>query len=251
MKTQDLTEFGSGIEYDAQYEQHYHYDIAFITRLIEETNARSVLDVCCGSGIVTIPVSEQLNEAIGIDISEGMLRHAKDKAKSRSNLRFLHLDATQFSLDKKFDLAIMTGNAFQAFLSDEMLAGALSSVSRHLEKGGRFVFDTRLPTPENLELDHEMALWQTYVSPTYGEVNYLGMKAEYDLQTSIMYLKKERHFEGGTIEYSSIDLKYRPLEDIEVFLEQAGFRIIEKYQSWSAQVFEANANSLVCVAEKI
>ncbi|MCS0060740.1 hypothetical protein NB591_13805 [Vibrio parahaemolyticus] len=96
-----------------------------------------------------------------------------------------------------------------------------------------------------------MALWQTYVSPTYGEVNYLGMKAEYDLQTSIMYLKKERHFEGGTIEYSSIDLKYRPLEDIEVFLEQAGFRIIEKYQSWSAQAFEANANSLVCVAEKI
>ena len=59
MKTQDLTEFGSGIEYDAQYEQHYHHDITFITRLIEETNARSVLDVCCGSGIVTIPVSEQ------------------------------------------------------------------------------------------------------------------------------------------------------------------------------------------------
>ncbi|TOM32196.1 SAM-dependent methyltransferase, partial [Vibrio parahaemolyticus] len=105
MKIQDLTEFGSGIEYDAQYEQHYHHDIAFITRLIEETNARSVLDVCCGSGIVTIPVSEQLNEAIGIDISEGMLKHAKDKAKSRSNLRFLHLDATQFSLGKKFDLA--------------------------------------------------------------------------------------------------------------------------------------------------
>ncbi len=96
-----------------------------------------------------------------------------------------------------------------------------------------------------------MALWQTYVSPTYGEVNYFGMKAEYDLQTSIMYLNKERHFESGTIEHSSIDLKYRPLEDIEVFLEQAGFRIIEKYQSWSAQVFEANANSLVCVAEKI
>ena len=251
MKTQDLTEFGSGIEYDAQYDQHYHHDIAFITRLTEETNARSVLDVCCGSGIVTIPVSEQLNEAIGIDISEGMLKYAKDKAKSRSNLRFLHLDATQFSLGKKFDLAIMTGNAFQAFLSDEMLAGALSSISRHLEKGGRFVFDTRLPTPENLELDHEMALWQTYVSPTYGEVNYFGMKAEYDLQTSIMYLNKERHFESGTIEHSSIDLKYRPLEDIEGFLEQAGFRIIEKYQSWSAQVFEANANSLVCVAEKI
>lgn len=66
-----------------------------------------------------------------------------------------------------------------------------------------------------------------------------------------MYLKKERHFEGGAIEYSSIDLKYRPLEDIEVFLEQAGFRIIEKYQSWSAQAFEVNAKSLVCVAEKI
>lgn len=82
MKTQDLTEFGSGIEYDAQYDQHYHHDIAFITRLIEETNARSVLDVCCGSGIVTIPVSEQLNEAIGIDISEGCSNTQRTKPKA-------------------------------------------------------------------------------------------------------------------------------------------------------------------------
>lgn len=71
------------------------------------------------------------------------------------------------------------------------------------------------------------------------------------LDISSKMVDKARHFESGTIEHSSIDLKYRPLEDIEVFLEQAGFRIIEKYQSWSAQVFEANANSLVCVAEKI
>ncbi|CAE6894578.1 methyltransferase activity [Vibrio sp. B1FLJ16] len=77
MKTQDLTEFSSGIEYDAQYSQHYDEDIEFIKRQIQVIHAHSLLDVCCGSGIVTIPVSENLKCTVGIDISKGMLEDAE------------------------------------------------------------------------------------------------------------------------------------------------------------------------------
>lgn len=251
MKTQDLSEFASGMEYDAQYDQHYEDDIALIQKHIFAMGARRLLDVCCGTGIVTIHVAKVLDYAVGIDIAEGMLKQAKRKAHQANNLSFLKLDATQFSLDKRFDIAIMTGNAFQAFLSDEMLAGALNSISNHLDNGGRFIFDTRLPTADNLETDAEMSLWQTYQLPDKGEVNYMGMSERYDAENSILYLKKERHYQDGTTVHSSIDLKYRKLSEIEAFLAQAGLSITEKYSSWAEGKFSANSNNLICVAEKL
>ncbi len=88
MKTQDLSEFASGMEYDAQYDKHYEDDIALIQKHITTMSARSLLDVCCGTGIVTIPVAKKLDNAVGIDIAEGMLKHAKHKAQGLDNLSF-------------------------------------------------------------------------------------------------------------------------------------------------------------------
>ncbi len=145
----------------------------------------------------------------------------------------------------------MTGNAFQAFLSDEMLFGVLNSISNHLNKGGRLIFDTRLPTPDNLEIDAEMSMWQIYESPEKGEVKYMGMSERYDAESAILYLKKERHYQDGSTTHSSIDLKYRKLSEIEAFLAQAGLSITEKYSSWAEEKFSENSNNLICVAEKL
>ncbi|PIB16770.1 methyltransferase [Vibrio rotiferianus CAIM 577 = LMG 21460] len=251
LKTQDLSEFASGMEYDAQYDKHYDDDIALIQSHITAMGARNLLDVCCGTGIVTIPVAKKLDNAVGIDIAEGMLQQAKRKAQELDNLSFLQQDATQFSLDKRFDMAIMTGNAFQAFLSDEMLVGVLNSISNHLNKGGRFIFDTRLPTPDNLETDAEMSLWQTYELPEKSEVKYMGMSERYDAESAILYLKKERHYQDGSTIHSSIDLKYRKLSEIEAFLAKAGLCTTEKYSSWAEEKFSENSNNLICVAEKL
>ncbi|WP_231896300.1 hypothetical protein [Vibrio rotiferianus] len=43
MKTQDLSEFASGMEYDAQYDKHYEDDIALIQKHITAMGARSLL----------------------------------------------------------------------------------------------------------------------------------------------------------------------------------------------------------------
>lgn len=251
LKTQDLSEFASSMEYDAQYDKHYEDDIALIQKHITAMGDRSLLDVCCGTGIVTIPVAKKLDNAVGIDIAEGMLRHAKRKTQGLDTLSFLQQDATQLSLDKRFDMAIMTGNAFQAFLSDEMLVGVLNSISNHLNRGGRFIFDTRLPTPDNLEIDAEMSLWQTYELPDKGEVKFMGMSERYDAENTVLYLKKERNYQNGTVVYSSIDLKYRKLSEIEAFLVEAGLCITEKYSSWAEDKFSENSNNLICVAEKL
>ncbi|WP_128824656.1 methyltransferase domain-containing protein, partial [Vibrio sp. 03_296] len=41
--------------------------------------ASSLLDVCCGTGLVTIPLSKKLSHVVGIDFSSsiGKLRYTK------------------------------------------------------------------------------------------------------------------------------------------------------------------------------
>ena len=80
MKTQDLSEFASGTEYDAQYDKHYEDDIALIQKHITTMSARSLLDVCCGTGIITIPVAKKLDNAVGIDIAEARFQEFPYKA---------------------------------------------------------------------------------------------------------------------------------------------------------------------------
>ena len=50
----------------------------------------------------------------------------------------------------------MTGNSFQHFLTNEVQDALLQSVRQHLEKDGRFIFDTRNP------LLHELATVDEY-----------------------------------------------------------------------------------------
>ena len=47
--------------------------------------------------------------------------------------------------DKVFDLAVMTGLAFQVLVDDDELRSSLTATGRALADGGRFAFETRNP----------------------------------------------------------------------------------------------------------
>ena len=109
---QNLSEFRSGADYDAQYGDQYEEEIAYLTALAREQNG-AILDVCCGTGIVTVPLAEAGFEVVGVDIAPSMLARAQNKAKHLPNASFHLANALDFKLDKCFDLALMTGNAFK------------------------------------------------------------------------------------------------------------------------------------------
>ena len=83
-----MREYDFAADYDAQYSAAYEPEIRVLTELAKEQGGR-VLDLCCGTGIVTIPLAETGLEVVGVDISEAMLAQAQAKAKGRQNLTFL------------------------------------------------------------------------------------------------------------------------------------------------------------------
>lgn len=68
-------------------------------------NASSILDLACGTGILTRKIAKRFpqSEILGIDISKSYLEIAEKNSLSISNISFLYCDAENLNLNKKFD----------------------------------------------------------------------------------------------------------------------------------------------------
>jgi hypothetical protein len=53
--------------------------------------------------------------------------------------------AADAAWDRGFDLATMTGHAFQCLVGDDELRASLAAIRAALRDGGRFAFETRHP----------------------------------------------------------------------------------------------------------
>ncbi|CZF81351.1 Glycine/sarcosine N-methyltransferase [Grimontia celer] len=219
--------------------------------MIDEVQAKSLLDVCCGTGIVTIPLSEKLERTVGVDLAPTMLEWAKKKAFQISSISFLEQNAVTFSLQSRFDIAIMTGNAFQAFANDKDFARLLPNVAAHLNHEGVFIFDTRLPTPSNLALDDDFKNYPSYFDAKGEQVQCFRRAERYDSENKVLYSLSRRIYADGSVKEAGIDLKYRSKETIERCLAEAGFTIDKRYADWRRSEWSENSNSLICVAKKV
>ena len=70
-----------------------------------ETNQKTVLDLACGTGILTKQIAKKLPQAkiTGVDITKNYLEKAKKKLMSYPNISFVNQDAEKLNLGKKFD----------------------------------------------------------------------------------------------------------------------------------------------------
>jgi len=80
-------------------------------KVVEFTNARKgskILDVCAGTGKQTFAFAKRGHEVVGIDLSEAMLRVARQK-NEYENARFAAADATKVPIeDNHFDVSCVS-----------------------------------------------------------------------------------------------------------------------------------------------
>jgi SAM-dependent methyltransferase len=118
-------------------------DLDAYTAMAAEFGARSVLDVGCGTGTLACLFADQGLQVIGVDPALASLDVARAKPGAEA-VRWLHGDATNLP-PLQVDLATMTGNVAQVFLTDDEWAATLTGVRAALRPGGRLVFETRDP----------------------------------------------------------------------------------------------------------
>jgi 2-polyprenyl-3-methyl-5-hydroxy-6-metoxy-1,4-benzoquinol methylase len=103
-----------------------------------------ILDIGCGTGRHSIELSKRGYKVTGIDLSESLLKRAREKAlKSGLEVDFLMHDARELPFYKEFDLAIMIcEGAFPLMETDEMNFKILQSADKALKDNGKLIFTT-------------------------------------------------------------------------------------------------------------
>ncbi|HXQ36313.1 MAG TPA: class I SAM-dependent methyltransferase, partial [Anaerolineales bacterium] len=75
----NLEEFTDPPNYDLEEGERSASRIAFYCELAKSVGG-PVLEIACGSGLVTIPIAAQGLDVTGMDLAHSMLEHARKKA---------------------------------------------------------------------------------------------------------------------------------------------------------------------------
>ncbi|TME35624.1 MAG: class I SAM-dependent methyltransferase, partial [Chloroflexi bacterium] len=122
-------------------------DFSFYLPLV--MSAERVLDVGCGTGKLLRLAREagHTGRLCGLDPAAAML----EVARQRTDIEWVLSDISQVGWNREFDLAVMTGHAFQVLIEDAEVRSSLTAIRAALAEDGRFVFETRNPLVRDWE----------------------------------------------------------------------------------------------------
>jgi SAM-dependent methyltransferase len=115
-------------------------DLPSYLAIVAELGARSVLDVGCGTGNWASMLAERGFEVVGLDPAAASLDVARTKPGAQ-RVRWIHGDVTGLPA-LAVDLATMTGNVSNVFLTRQEWLATLGGVHAALRPGGHLVFES-------------------------------------------------------------------------------------------------------------
>ncbi len=118
-------------------------DLDHYAAMVEEFRARRVLDVGCETVALAVMLAGRGCQVVAVDPADASLQVARSK-RGAGRVRWLTGDATTLP-PLEADLALMTGNVAQVFVSDDEWASTLDGIRAALRPAGLLIFESRDP----------------------------------------------------------------------------------------------------------
>ena len=223
-------------------------DILFYKDQIPSINAK-ILELGCGTGRVTIPISQECEKVHGIDLSEAMVAICREKLTNKgipkSKITVEVGDITNFNLDLKFDLIIAPFRVFQNLETDQQVKGLFECIRKHLAPQGNCILNVFKPNRDRDRLQRE---WCTEIEELNWEVIFEDEKiACYDrrprmdkekliLYPELIYRKYKNNVLTDETVLKIAMRCYYP-DEFEELIKSYRFRIIEKWGGYNGEKY--------------
>ncbi|MCF6148949.1 MAG: class I SAM-dependent methyltransferase [Candidatus Kuenenia sp.] len=115
-------------------------EVMILIKYREHIANKHILDIGCGAGRTTLPLTRLSKHYIGIDFSLDMIKLCKEKF---TDVTFIHLDARNMEIfeDETFDFILFSYNGLDSISHNDRLK-SLKEIHRILKKNGIFVFSS-------------------------------------------------------------------------------------------------------------
>lgn len=199
-------------------------DLDFYAGIADEFGARTVLDIGCGTGCLAVRLAASGRKVVALDPADASLDVAKTKP-GAAEVTWIHGDVTALPTIE-VDLAVMTGNVAQVFVTDAEWAQTLQAVRRVVRPGGHLVFETRRP---------ENRAWQEWAKATGTEVldvpgfgSVARSLAVTAVELPLVSFRYTYRFAGDdAVVTSDSTLRFRDRGELESDLAVHGFRVVD------------------------
>ena len=209
-------EFNGAADYDALF--------AYIQNELRAHGVTEgiLADLGCGTGDITLMLTQAGYDVIGIDRSEEMLSVLREKADEldlTGRLLLLRQDLLELDLYGTIRAAVSTFDTYSHIGPLDRFEQAIRKAAYYMEKDGVFIFDLNTPykhqhilAGQTFDIEAEDALchWTNQYDEATGRV---------DISIDITYHDTAEQFHESFCEYSY------PLETVETLLQRYGFAV--------------------------
>jgi SAM-dependent methyltransferase len=198
------------------------------------------LELGIGTGRIALPLARLGVKVHGIDLSRAMV--ARLRAKPGGDAIAVTIgDFATTKADGTFALAYLVFNTIMNLTTQDAQVACFRNAAAHLEPGGCFVIEVRVPDLRRLPPGQDVLPW--HVSPD-RLVSY-----SFDLATQAMrghYVE----FTGGQGEYRTMPFRYVWPAELDLMAQLAGMRLRDRWEGWTRQPFTSESRQHVSVWEK-
>lgn len=225
-------------------------DLQFYKKWLPKNKEAKILELCCGTGRLTVPIAKAGYNICGVDYTPSMLEQAKVKASEAGlEINFIEADIRSLNLQEKFDFIFIPFNSIHHLYKNEDLFKAFNGVKNHLKEGDLFLLDCFNPNIQYIvEGEKEQRKIAEYTTED-GRAVLIKQTMRYESATQINRIEWHYFINGEFHSIQNLDMRLFFPQELDSYLEGAGFEIIHKFGNFEEERFANKSEKQIFVCK--
>ncbi|NRB49525.1 MAG: methyltransferase domain-containing protein [Saprospiraceae bacterium] len=226
-------------------------DLQFYQRWLPAKKDTRILELCCGTGRLTIPIAKAGYHITGVDFTASMLEKAQAKAAAEGlEIDFIEADIRNLDLPAQFDLIFIPFNSIHHLYQNEDLSKAFQCVKNHLKAGGLFLLDCFNPNLEVIvegeKAQKEIAKYTT----DDGRKVLIQQAMKYESSTQINRIEWHYFINDEFDSIQNLDMRMYFPQELVAHLRWNGFEVMHKFGDFQEEPFGDGSAKQIFVCQR-
>ena len=229
-------------------------DIKFWKSVIKQTKSKTVLEICCGTGRLGVPIINDQIDYYGLDISQSFINFFRKKIiKFNYDInKIMCGDATNFNLNKSFDFIFIGFNSLAHLLTNKEVMDCFRCIQSHMHDNSIFGIDIFMPSHELISNNQSEKndIMDFIDSRNNQKLNILEL-TDYNSDTEVNHITWEFINQNKESQFTyDFDMRMFFPDTLNRLLIDSKFRINHFYGNYQSQKFNGHSDKQIYLCSK-